>query len=116
MDFNLFNTTKKPSLKNSIILILAKEWPLRAGEVFYKISRKKEISRQAVHRALDEMNELSLLTKKSKHYELNQEWLKAVNDFSEKTLKKYETYSEKRLGITRKNNQPKTIGKINFLV
>src|SRR3989344_7060121 len=76
---------KPKSTKDAVINILALEWPLSLRGIFYKIKSKYGYSSsyQAVFNAVKELAELKVLVKKDKKYEINTEWIKRVQSFTD---------------------------------
>jgi len=79
------------STREQAIQVLSEEWPLTAKEVHKRLGKEfyNEISYQAVHKLLSEMQEQGLIKNENKKVELNKEWLKAQKQFFEETEAKY---------------------------
>jgi len=74
---------KPKSVKDAIISILSKEWPLTAKKI-YNIVRKTHglsVSYQAVHKVLAEMVRDSTLAKDGKEYSISPEWIERNKEF-----------------------------------
>lgn len=78
-------------LKERIIDILSIEHPLSATKIFKKLQANYDISvtYQAVHKALQELVTSNILTLENAEYQVNHEWLKNLNKFTEKITDSY---------------------------
>ena len=86
------STIQKPkTTKEQIISLLSEEWPLTAKEIHDKLEKEfyTELSYQATHKMLTEMQENSLLSNINKKFELNPNWVKNQKQFFEKIEAKY---------------------------
>ena len=81
----------KPAVKDLIIQLLGEEWPLTARQIHLKIRRQTpaSITYQGVHKAVRQLEEAGVLTRKDNKYTVNLEWLKSIHAFSELVQKKY---------------------------
>ncbi len=78
------------STKQKIIDLLSNEWPLSAKQIHEKLQKlyALEISYQAVHKTLKEMEEEKTIENK-KGYQLNIEWIQKTKKIFENTEKRY---------------------------
>jgi hypothetical protein len=63
------------SLKGAIIETLSEESLLNAKQIHSKIKIDKDISYQAVHKALNELEQVKIIQKEGRIYSINQEWI-----------------------------------------
>jgi hypothetical protein len=88
MAFNLLipeiNHRPKNS-KDAIINILTLEWPLTLKQIYNKIKKQYNYSStyQSVYKAVKELTELKVLKNKEKIYEININWIKEVQSFTD---------------------------------
>jgi len=82
---------KEDSVKGSIIQILAEEWPLTVKEIFQKTKQDfgKDVSYQAVHKAVQELVLRKVLSEETRTYLINPLWLQEIETFASLTLDKY---------------------------
>ena len=74
---------KPKSVKDAVISVLSKEWPLTAKKI-YNIIRKTHglsVSYQAVHKVLAEMVRDGTLAKDGKEYSISPEWIDRNKEF-----------------------------------
>jgi hypothetical protein len=78
------NTLPK-NTKDAVISILTSDWPLTLREIFFRIKKKYGYSSsyQAVYKAVNELLQEQVLTKKSMKYEINIEWIKKLQSFTD---------------------------------
>ncbi|VVB78456.1 Uncharacterised protein [uncultured archaeon] len=76
---------KPGSTKDAVISILTIEWPLSLRNIFYKIKKQYGYSStyQSVYKAVKELCELGVLKEKDKRYEIDIEWIKRVQSFTD---------------------------------
>lgn len=76
---------KPENTKDAVISILTIEWPLTLREIFYRIKKKYgyKSSYQAVYKAAKELSSMKVLTEKEKRYELNIDWIKRLQSFTD---------------------------------
>jgi len=87
-------------VKNQIIEILGKEWPLTAKKIYFKIRRQgKIVTYQAVFKALQQLLEEKIIEKKKYDYLLSKEWLIKTTDFYDDLKKSY--FSEHKNIVTK---------------
>ncbi len=79
------------STKQKIIDLLSNEWPLSAKQIHEKLQRQyaTDISYQATHKTLKELEEEKTISKESKGYKLEIEWIQKSKSLLEKIEKKY---------------------------
>jgi len=107
MWFSYFN---KKSIKNLIMELLFQKWPLTARQVYYELKKKgANITYQAVHKSLLELQEQGLLTKNKFSYQINPLWLK---DFSSRISMLENQYYKKNIMKLGKNVQILTFNTI----
>ena len=77
--------SKPSSVKDVIVLILSDKWPLSAKEIHLNVSRTygMNVSYQAVHKSLLELEEENVLDKYSKNYSLSKNWIFNKKEFFE---------------------------------
>jgi hypothetical protein len=83
---NFIQNTEQLTTKELILSVLTKKWPLSAKEIYSRVSKhsKKEITYQAIHKVLTELESQKILEKKGRNYSLNIEWLeKQINELSQ---------------------------------
>ena len=77
---------KKPkNTKDAVINLLTFEWPLNLRNIFFKIKKQYAYSStyQSVYKAVKELVEKKVLIEKNKQYEINVEWIKNVQSFTD---------------------------------
>src|SRR4030042_3686932 len=81
----------KPSVKDLIIQLLGEEWPLTARQIHLKIRRQTPtfMTYQGVHKAVRQLEEAGVITRKDNAYAVNLDWLKSIRTFSELVQRKY---------------------------
>ena len=79
------------SSKDAIVSILAREHPLKAKQMHERLKRefKGDISYQAVHKALTELEQQKVLKKDNGTYELNKDWVDNIESFAKSVLGEY---------------------------
>jgi len=88
--------TQKESVGKNIIDILSEKWPLNAKQVYHKVQRNlgRDLSYQAIHKALTQLLSEGIVSKKERNYFLNPLWLKEINNFTRRILESYESGKE----------------------
>ena len=88
------------SVKDLIISILGKEWPLSTRQIFNRIQKIYALScsYQAVHKSIKKLLESSVIEKNGKEYQLNLAWLDELKNFSEDIQKEY-NHNNKKLAL-----------------
>ncbi|MDP2666335.1 MAG: hypothetical protein Q8P05_02440 [Candidatus Diapherotrites archaeon] len=84
---------KKPqTAKTAIIQYLASDFPHPIKKIHHILQREygMDISYQAVHKAIQELEEESILTKKDGQWQLNPTWLDSQERFIHQTKQKYQ--------------------------
>jgi hypothetical protein len=71
--------------KDGVISILIQEWPLTLRQIFYSIKKQFHYSStyQSVYKAVKELKQKDVLKEKDKKYEINTEWIKKVQSFTD---------------------------------
>ena len=71
------------STKDLIVSILSEEWPLSVKEIFKRTQRgfEADVSYQAVHKVLSELEGNFIVEKVGKNYALSTEWIQKGKDF-----------------------------------
>jgi len=106
-----------PSTKDAVINILTLEWPLSLKSIFYKMKKKYNFgaSYQAVFKTVKELVDKGVLIEKDKQYEINLNWVKEVQSFTDVVETNY--YAKERIqslsGI-RESKQNSDIIILNF--
>lgn len=82
---------KVSSAKDAIILALSSKWPLSAKEIHGEIQKSigNDSSYQATHKTINQLVEEKILAKSGKNYELSQEWINRLKNFSTTLSDKY---------------------------
>jgi len=77
--------SKPKNSKDAIINTLTLEWPLTLRQIYYKIRKHYNYSSsyQSVYKAVKELTKLNVLKSKDKKYEINIEWIKEVQSFTD---------------------------------
>jgi len=77
--------SKPSSTKDAVISILVSDWPLTMRVIYNKIRKKFGYanSYQAVYKSVKELLEKNVLLEKDKRYEINTEWIKDVQTFTD---------------------------------
>jgi len=76
MSFNeLLSQLTPNSLKGEIIEVLSEYSRLNAKQIHSKVKINKDISYQAVHKALNELEQIKVIQKDGKVYSINQDWV-----------------------------------------
>lgn len=108
---------KPGNTKDAIISILTIEWPLSLKGIYYKIKKRYGYgcTYQAVFKAVKELLEGKILVEKDKKYEINTEWIKRVQSFTDIVETNY--YAKERIrnisGIN-DSSQKEDIAVLNF--
>ncbi|QQR92498.1 MAG: hypothetical protein IPJ89_05120 [Candidatus Iainarchaeum archaeon] len=78
--------------KSAIIQKLSKQWPLTPKQLTHAVQREygMDITYQAVHKALLELEKEKVLSKEDSQWKLNPEWLKQHHTFVEKAIQHYQ--------------------------
>ncbi|MCR4336142.1 MAG: hypothetical protein NUV57_06455, partial [archaeon] len=78
------------STKQKIIDILSNEWPLSAKSIYDKLQKQysSEISYQATHKTIQDLETEKIIEKKEKGYQLNLEWVQQSKKSLENVEKK----------------------------
>ena len=100
MTFNLLIPELNPRVQNTkdlIINILTQEWPLTLKEIFYKARKRYNYSStyQSIFKAVKELCEKNVLKHRDKKYEINIEWIKKLQSFTDIVETNY--YAKRRL-------------------
>ena len=66
------------SLKGEIIDTLSEIKLLNAKQIYSKVKINKDVSYQAVHKALVELEQIKVIQKDGKIYSINQEWVESL--------------------------------------
>jgi hypothetical protein len=104
---NLIQNTDQLTTKELILSVLTKKWPLSAKEIYSRVSKhsKKEITYQAIHKVLTELESQNLLEKKGKNYSLNIEWLEQqINELSQ--VKQKYTGKTRKIIVNKHSSTP----------
>lgn len=89
--------SKPKNTKDAVINILTYEWPLTLRAIFYKIKKQfaHPASYQAVYKAVKELTESKVLSKNNLLYEINIEWVKELQSFTDTVETNY--YAKKKM-------------------
>ena len=120
MAFNIIvpELSNKPkNTKDAVITMLTYEWPLTLKQIYNRIKKQYSYSStyQSVYKAVKELIEKKVLQEKNKQYEINIEWIKKLQSFTDIVETNY--YAKEKLhsiaGLAdSKSNQNITI--LNF--
>lgn len=95
MSFNLTlpSLEKGASVKDYVISILSSDWPLSAKKLHAGIKKRfgRNVTYQAVYKAVKELVDDSVLEQKKEGYEIAEEWVKRLHDFTEIVSSNYFT-------------------------
>ncbi|MDO8634312.1 MAG: hypothetical protein Q7K34_03400 [archaeon] len=82
---------KVSSAKDAVILALGGKWPLSAKEIHGEIQKSigNDSSYQATHKTINQLVKEKILAKSGKNYELSQEWINRLKNFSTGLSEKY---------------------------
>ncbi|MFH1586658.1 MAG: hypothetical protein ABID38_02280 [Candidatus Diapherotrites archaeon] len=96
---------KSASNKDKIISILSRKWPLTTKEIYNALQREYgvEISYQAVHKIIVQLQNEGVMVKNGKDLEINKEWIKSVNKFGNELE---QIYSNPKSKINFENSRP----------
>jgi len=85
---------KSGSVAEAVIAILSSEWPLSLKCMHYRIAKKyaREVSTQAVYKAVKKLRAEGILVKDGSLYLLSPQWLESLHKFSSETKKSYEQF------------------------
>jgi hypothetical protein len=88
--------SKPKNSKDAVISILMTEWPLSLKQIYYRIKKQYGYSNsyQSVYKAVKELIEKDVLKEKSEGYEINIDWIKKVQSFTDIVETNY--YAQKR--------------------
>lgn len=88
---------KPANTKDAVISILTTDWPLSLRQIFYNIKKSYGYSSsyQAVYKAVKELLQEKVLTSKDKKYELNIDWVKKLQSFTDIVETNY--YAKERM-------------------
>jgi len=77
-------------VKNLIIHILSREWPLSARQIYFNVKKEgRDVSYQAVFKALQHLKAEAILDKQRHNYSLDKTWLEKTASFYDKINKTY---------------------------
>lgn len=76
---------RKPSVKDSIITLLSVSWPLNAKKIQFLLRKERgiSVSYQAVHKSLIELEEHKIVIRTGDDYQLGQDWVEKLYQFSQ---------------------------------
>ena len=97
----MFDRTKPLGLKNAVIFILCREWPLSIAQIYKRITRHYGIncSYQAVFKQVKELESSGILVRNGRTYKLNERWLSMVQLFIGEVLEKYKSFPDGMIGM-----------------
>ncbi|MFH1589703.1 MAG: hypothetical protein ABIB43_04015 [archaeon] len=107
--------SKPKNVKDAIILSLTLEGTQTAKKVYNQIKKQFSISvtYQAVFKAINELVEAKVLTKKDKEYEINIGWVKQVQSFTD--IVETNHFAKKKLKFIGGLKESKNAGDISIL-
>ena len=76
---------KAKNTKDAIVSILVSEWPLSIKQIFFALKKNYHYSSsyQAVFKAVNELQTKKVLVRKEKKYEINVDWVKKLQSFTD---------------------------------
>ncbi|MFH1895738.1 MAG: hypothetical protein ABIJ74_04165 [archaeon] len=79
------------SCKDAVVSLLSEEAPLTAKQIYSRIKRKYalNVSYQAVHKSLKELEKEKMIEKNNKNYSLNVKWIDDLEKFSSSFKEKF---------------------------
>jgi biotin operon repressor len=82
---------KSGNVKNTLVQKLSKQWPMSAKQLSNTLQREYalNISYQAVHKALQELEKEKIVEKNEKGYQLDEEWIQNVLQISQSIAQNY---------------------------
>ena len=82
---------KEKNLKDIIITILLREWPLTAKKIYNRVGKDYNlpVTYQAVYKVISNFADSGILSKKDMEYSLSPEWIQNLGDFVEKIKNAY---------------------------
>ncbi|MFH1239658.1 MAG: hypothetical protein V1672_00400 [Candidatus Diapherotrites archaeon] len=88
---------KKASTEEAIIFVLSEKWPLSAKEIYNLIIKRcdKDISYQAVHKKLTELEAMNVILKEGKTYQLHKLWISNQRRFIDRIENVYSNSQKK---------------------
>ena len=88
---------KPKNTKDAVISILTTDWPLTLRGIFYNIKKRFNYtsSYQSVYKAVKELVHEGVVLSKNKKYELNMDWVKKLQSFTDIIETNY--YAKKRM-------------------
>ncbi len=83
---------KPKTVKDTVIGVLSREWPLTARKIYNKVRKTYglDVTYQAVHKALIEMLEENVLMREGRDYSISIEWVRNNKQFYERLEAKRE--------------------------
>ncbi|QQR92507.1 MAG: hypothetical protein IPJ89_05165 [Candidatus Iainarchaeum archaeon] len=70
-------------VRDQLLVILSEDFPLTVKELYGRISRQgHEVSYQAVHKVVVQLQQEGIIEKKGKGLQLNHEWIHRVKDYA----------------------------------
>ena len=73
---------KPKTVKDAIVSILSKEWPLTARRIYIKVkSLDLDVTYQAVHKALNELVTEEITKKEENKHKLSEAWIEKIKEF-----------------------------------
>ncbi len=108
-------TEKPKTAKDGIIHTLSTKFPLTAKQLTHTLQREQgmELTYQAVHKALQELEKEHILTKTKNDWQINSAWLDAQASFIRQTQQKY-AGSKNKYAIDLNYDGPQTFEFDNF--
>lgn len=96
--------SENDSTKEKIALLLSHVWPLTAKKIYRRLQKKHDIaiSYQAVHKALQELLNARVLKKHAQGYQLNEDWIYRLEEFTKSVQDKYTLLTSQKTNILHK--------------
>ncbi len=92
---------KTKSLKENVILVLSRKWPLTAKRIYNEIKKETSVSYQAVHKALKELAGENIIKEQGRQYQLNEAWIEQKRTFFENLFKYYKVKDMSGIAVAR---------------
>jgi len=92
---------KGSTVADLIVLLLSQEWPLSVRGLHRRIahSHARDVSFQAVHKAIRRLSTERIIEKTERYYRLSPQWMREAQQFLIQTSREYETREAKLNGV-----------------
>lgn len=89
MDFLSLSNLENSSTREKVIVLLSNEWPLSAKQIYSKVSKGENLSYQAIHKVLKNLEASGTIVMVGKNYKLSDSWVSGLKKFSEEIHQRY---------------------------